>query len=675
LCPLGADGSWEDRKKYRKSKDLVQHWVNTSGHGLVHESSDQFFPVLTQQVEMRLSVAGRELASCDDLPDITSCFQESQNNCESCSNSILKEFKNVDGTPGYSADHTHDELDHVVLMTQEEHPTKQTRSIAKSPKGCSKIPDSESETLFMDKKSSRTRSDFVSFNKTPISRKEILKPVSKDNSSPKEISVRSCNQIGTLINGELATGKEISVPRIERVLTNYNDSSTVRKEDHSVEDTKCTDKRVLENCGTEPTAVNTVLMAPEPVPTPDAGAKCTNNLISGKRTLFSSGTEVLESSNGSICKKGNLPIIKGVPSCGKETLTHNDMTGRMKQKRLFDPEDGKTISGPNQSLLKEKPVSGYRLEKDIDNCDTDPTLRRDMFLSKTVAPASGTESGMGRCCRGQKKSPFSDADSSLSGTRRNAHSYSKVATARKTEVGSRVCYTTASGAETNVGNFYTISSIKKECALIYRTEVDRRDYNGDPTVRKKRILAMDEQDSSSTTGEILKDVDCGSLSLKDKVSGEDGESLESVKGVRNDKKKQCAAAGRLVNNEVRDQLDRRKCYNVNPAPTIEHICEENVTSRRVNLQNLKSPESYVQIKGKENFASASVSLPISDEDCVEHSLEDASTVIIYPLLSCKYENEVSKVRHKLNKMCENVKNKDRGPLVNHVTGKQIMVLT
>ena len=55
-------------------------------------------------------------------------------------------------------------------------------------------------------------------------------------------------------------------------------------------------------------------------------------------------------------------------------------------------------------------------------------------------------------------------------------------------------------------------------------------------------------------------------------------------------------------------------------------------------------------------------------------MEDASTVIIYPLLSSRYENEVSKIRKKLNNMLENVREKDRGPLVNHNTGKKIMVL-
>ncbi|GFG39161.1 hypothetical protein Cfor_06469 [Coptotermes formosanus] len=587
-----ADGSWEDRKKYRKSKDLVQHWVNTSGHGLVHVSSDQFFPVPTEQMEMSLSVASTEPVSCDGLSEATSCCQEYQNNCELHSTSRLREFKNVDSTPGYSADHTHDEIDHMALMTQE-WPPMHTRSITNSPKGCSKIPDSEPETLVMGKENLRTRSDPLSCNKTRISKKKILKPVSKNTSSPKEISLRSCDQRGALINGQIATGKEVSIPRIETVLRNRNDSQT----------------------------------------------------------------------------EGNLPVIKGIPSCGKETLTHNDMTGWIIQKLLFDTENSTKNSSPNQSLLKEKPVSGFGLEKDIDNSDTDPTLRREMFLNKTAAPASGMESGVGRCDRGWNKSPCSDSDSSVSGTRRNAHSYSDSPTAGKADVMSCVCYTTASGTETNLENFYTISSVKKERALISRTEVNLRAYTGDPTVRKKIILAVDEQDLLPTTEEILKDVECISLSLKDEVPSEDGESLEFVKGVRNDKKKQCAAAGCVVNKEVIDPLDRRKCHIENPASKIQHTCEENVISRRVNLQNSKSPESCVQIKGKENVTSASVTPPNLDEDCVEQSLEDASAVIIYPLLSCKYENEVTKIRQKLNKMCENVKDKERGPLLNHDTGR------
>lgn len=674
MCLLDADGSWEDRKKYRKSKDLVQHWVNTSGHGLVHVSSDQFFPVPTEQMEMSLSVASTEPVSCDGLSEATSCCQEYQNNCELHSTSRLREFKNVDSTPGYSADHTHDEIDHMALMTQE-WPPMHTRSITNSPKGCSKIPDSEPETLVMGKENLRTRSDPLSCNKTRISKKKILKPVSKNTSSPKEISLRSCDQRGALINGQIATGKEVSIPRIETVLRNRNDSQTVSTEDRSVEDMKCTSKQVLENCRKGPTAMNTVLPAPDPVLTPASGAECTSNLASGKIIFFSSHTGILENSNGRICKEGNLPVIKGIPSCGKETLTHNDMTGWIIQKLLFDTENSTKNSSPNQSLLKEKPVSGFGLEKDIDNSDTDPTLRREMFLNKTAAPASGMESGVGRCDRGWNKSPCSDSDSSVSGTRRNAHSYSDSPTAGKADVMSCVCYTTASGTETNLENFYTISSVKKERALISRTEVNLRAYTGDPTVRKKIILAVDEQDLLPTTEEILKDVECISLSLKDEVPSEDGESLEFVKGVRNDKKKQCAAAGCVVNKEVIDPLDRRKCHIENPASKIQHTCEENVISRRVNLQNSKSPESCVQIKGKENVTSASVTPPNLDEDCVEQSLEDASAVIIYPLLSCKYENEVTKIRQKLNKMCENVKDKERGPLLNHDTGKEIMVLT
>jgi hypothetical protein len=675
LYLLDAGGSWEDRKKYRKSMDLVQHWVNSSEHGVVHISFDQVFPVLTEQVGMSLPISGGELASYDDdLSDVTGCFQKYHNNFKLCSTNRLQELSNVDGTPGYSPDHTHDELGHVVLMTQEEQPK---RSFTKSLKSCGKIPDSESGTLFTDRNSSRTVSDSVSCNKTSVSRKNILEPASKDTSSPKEISLRTCDHIGTPTNGEHASGKKISVPKIETALRTYNDSPAVRKEDHSVEVSKYTSKHVLENSGKGSSAINTALRGLDPTLTPHAGAECTNNLISGKRTFFSNGSEVLETSNGSICKKGNLPIIKGVPSCGKGTLTHNDTTRPIKQKLWFDlldTEDGIINSGPNHSLLKEKPESGYRMEKDIDGCDTDVTLGRETFVSKTAAPVSGMESGMGHCGRRQRMSLFSDADCKVSRTRRNAHRYGKSPTAAKAGVMSRDCYTTVSGTETSMGNFYTVSSIKKEHALISRIEVDLRDYSGDPTVRKKRILTMDEQDSPSATEEILKDVECSSLSLRDKVLGEDGESLESLKGVRNGRKKQCAAAGHIVNNEERYPHDRRKCYNENPASTIEHICEENVISRKENVQNSKSEESSEQSKEKKNFPSTSVSCPTIYEECVDQSVEDASTVIIYPLLSCQYENEVSKIRQALKNMSQNVKDKDIGSLVNHDTGKKIMVL-
>ena len=57
------------------------------------------------------------------------------------------------------------------------------------------------------------------------------------------------------------------------------------------------------------------------------------------------------------------------------------------------------------------------------------------------------------------------------------------------------------------------------------------------------------------------------MSLKDKVSSEGGESLESLKDVGNGRKKQCAPAGHTVNNEVRDPHDRRMCHNENPVST------------------------------------------------------------------------------------------------------------
>ena len=168
-------------------------------------------------------------------------------------------------------------------------------------------------------------------------------------------------------------------------------------------------------------------------------------------------------------------------------------------------------------------------------------------MSETAAPTCGT----GRCGRRQKMSLFSDADCRVSQTRRNAHRYSKSPTAAKAGVVSCICYTTVSGTETSVRSFYTVPSIKKEHAVISRIEVDLRDYSGDPTVRKKQIVTMDEQDSPSATEEMMKDVECGSLSLTDKVSGEDGESLESLKGARNGRKKQCVAAGHIVDSEER----------------------------------------------------------------------------------------------------------------------------
>jgi hypothetical protein len=535
----------------------------------------------------------------------------------------------------------------MALTTQEEQPTRrQTRSITKFLESCTKI--SESGMLFTDK-SSRTVSDYVNCNKTP--RKNILEP------AVKEISLRTCDQIRTP-TGESPTGKKICV------LRTYNDSRAVRKEDLSVEETRSTSKQLLENQRKGSAAINTVPSSVDPTL---AGTECSDNLTSGKKTFFQNGSEALETSNRSICKQGNLPIIEGVPSCGKETPNRSDMTRPIKRKLWFDllgTEDGIKNSGQNHSLLKEKPVSGYGLEKDIDSCDTDVTLASEFFFCKTAAPPSGTESGIRRYGRRQKMSPFSDSESEASRTRRNAHRYRKSVTAAKVGVVSLDCYTTVSGTETSVGDFNTVSSINKERALISRMEVALRDYSGDPTVRKKRILTVDGQDSPSATEEILKDVECSSLSI---VAREGGENLESLQGIRNEKQR--GAAGHIVNCEVRDPQDRRNCHSENPASEIEHISSENVISRIS-----KSQESSLQGKDKKIFPTESVSCPAMLEDYVEQSVEDASTVIIYPLLSCRYENEVSKIRQKLNNMFENVKDKDRGPLLNHNTGKQITVL-
>jgi hypothetical protein len=633
--------------KYRKSMDLVEHWVNTSGHGVHHEPFDQIFPVPSGQLEMSLSASRRELASCENLNDVTSSCQKYHNDCELYGTGRLKECSNVDGSSGNSPDHTHNDLGHMALMTQKEQPTRrQTRSMTKSLKSCTKILDSESGMLFTDK-SPRPVSDSVNCNKTTVSRKNILEP------AVKEISLRTCDQIRTP-TGESPIGKKICE------LRNYNDSPAVRKEDLSVEETRSTSKQLLENHRNGSAAINTV---PSSLGPTHAGAECTDNLTSGKKTFFQNGSEALETSNRSICKQGNSPIIEGVP-CGKETLNHSDMTRPVKRKLWFDlldTEDGVKNSGPNHSLLKENPVSGYRLEKDIDGRDTDVTLGSETFLCKTAAPPSGTESGIRRYGRRQKTSPFSD---SKSRTRRNAHRYSKSVTAAKVGVVSLDCYTTVSGTEMSVEDFNMVSSINKERALISRKEVALRDYSGDPTVRKKRILTVDGQDSPSATEEILKDVECSSLSL---VSHEGGENLESLQGIRNEKQR--AAAGHIVSYGVRDPQDRRNCHDENPASKIEHISSENVISKIS-----KSQESSLQGKDKKIFTTASVSCPTMHEDYVEQSVEDASTVIIYPLLSCRYENEVSKIRQKLNSVFENVKDKDRRPLLNLSTGKQITVL-
>jgi hypothetical protein len=548
--------------------------------------------------------------------------------------------------------HTPDGLGEVVFIAQEEEPAIRKRSAKQSLEDCSEIRDTKSGRLVTDRKSSGTKRDrnlthyFISCNKIPVSRNKILLPTDKGTPLPKKINPQNCDKSLSPTNGELLLATDrFCISRIEATVENCNNNSqTVRKKELSVADIKSTRKQILENYEKDPTTASD---------TTDGGER-RKNQIPRKETPVSCGEGVpvlqkeirKENVYSLYIKKGNQSVVKDVPVYRKGTLTENYTRTPSEQKLLSGIEQNKQNSG-----IKEKQILCYGREKIIKNCDTDPALRREkvLFSGKEVAISRRRKNETTR----RTSLLFSDTETSTSEDTTNAENCSKSPVSWKEKLGASVSNITMSGANTNVENCYTRPFQMKEDALLSRTEVNLGYCDGGQILRKNKLLTIDKQVLLST--------------VQDKLSAEDEESVECVRVQVPDsgEKNETSAIGVLLANDgERDPVAGRERHKRNLLSTRKKLCEQNATSKPV--------ESCTEIKRREKFASEFDGFPMSDEDCIEETLEDASTVIIHPLLSCKYEHEVAKIRKKLKNLCENLKDKDRGPLVIHDESKQII---
>jgi hypothetical protein len=639
-------------------------------------------------VEPGLPASGREVSLCNSLSDINNCILEHQINCEeygTSRKSVLKESKNVDIMSATSKeDQTLDKLNQVIFIIQEGQPKKRKRSLKQSAEDYSKNPNSESETLITNNKRSRTIKDsnstgyFISCNKSPLSGKKNVMPADKDYPLPKKIILKICDKIPMLTTGDfLHSDKDVSVPRKETTLENCNSNPTLMKKECSVGYIKSIRKQMLENCDKGSTAIKMACVATDTVIMSDAGGECQKNLISGKETTLSTGKEVLihkkeiskENFYSLSLRKGNLSVVKDVPVCRKETFM--DTTTQSKQKLLSDTEKSEENCNMYPVSVMEKPTLGCRLEETIESCDTDTTVRSTVMFYDKEASTSRREINIEECDKRRKSLQFRNRHTSTSRTGINAENYSKSRTPRNGKLVSSVGDATVSVTESYVENCYARPSVIKDDALVPRTEENLGDCSGSQILRKNKLLTIDKQ-VLSTREEILEDVDHSSVSREEKLSDEYEESLQSIRVqlLENGKKNQTLGIEVLVDDDVRDPVARPVFHSVNPTSAREQHCEQNETPRKEILQTPKPAESCIRIKGQENLASKYVDPPTSDEDSVVYSFEDASTIIINPLLSCKYEHLLPEIRKQLENLHENVKEKYRGgPQVTHNEGK------
>lgn len=535
-------------------------------------------------------------------------------------------------------DHTHDGFGEVVFITQEEEPTFRKRSAEQPLEDCSKIWDTKSERLETDRKSSGSIRDrslnyyFINRNKSTLSRNRILLPADKGTPLPKKIILRNCDKSVSLTNGEeqLATDR-VCIPRTETTAEICNNSSrTLREKELATADIKSARKQIMENYEKGPAAACDV----------NAGGEHRKNQISGYETPVCSGEgvsilhkEISKENVDSLCiRKGSQFTVKEVPAYRKGKLIQNDTRTQSEQ----------------NSGMKEKPMLCYGGKKIIKNCDTDTTLRKYKFLfsGKEVAIPRRKENETLR----RTRLLFSDTETSTSEDTRDAEKCSKSQVAWKEKLVRNDSNTTVSGAKRNVENCYTRPFRKKEDA---KAEVNVGYSDGGQTVRKNKFLTIDKQILLST--------------VQDKPSTEDKESLECVRVqvLNSGEKNETSAIGLLLADvEERDPVAGQECHIRNPASISKQLCEKNAASELV--------ESCTELERRENLASEFAGLPASDEDCVEQSLDDASTVIIHPLLSCKHEHAVAEIRKKFKDIYEVLKDKDRGPLVIHDDSKQII---
>jgi hypothetical protein len=651
LFTLIAGGSWEDRQKYRKSKDSVQHWINTSLHDSIPEYADQISPFPSEG----LSSSASRKESAHVSPNTNSCIQEHERNYEEYDTSrkfLSKEFKNVDFVSGMSnEDDTRDGFGEVVLITQEEEPTFQKRSAQQSLEDCSKIWDAKSERLVTNRKSSGSKRDmnltqyFINCNKDSLSRNRTLFPADKGTSLPKKIILQNCDKSVILTNGkeQLATHRVCIPRRGTTVEISNNNSQTLRDKELATTDIKSTREQVMENYEKGPTAASDI----------DAGGEHRKNQISGYEAPVYNGEEVSklreiskENVDNLCIRKGSQSTVKAVPAYRKRTLIQNDTGTQSEQKLLSGIEQNKQNSG-----MKEKSMLSYGRKKIIKNYDTEPTLRKDRFLfsGKEVAISKRKENETMR----RTRLLFSDTETLTSEDTRDAEKYSKSPVSWKEKLVPSDINTTVSGAKRNMENYYTKPFRRTEDALLSKAEVTVGYSDGGQTVRENQLLTIDKQIILST--------------IQDKLSTEDKESLEcvSVQVLDGGEMKETSAIGLLLaNDEERDPVTGQECHKTNPVPISKQLHEQTAASQPVG--------SSTEIERQENLGSEYAGRHMSDEDCVEESLDDVSTVIIHPLLSCKYEHAVAEIRNKLKNLYEVLKDKDRGPLVIHDESKQII---
>jgi hypothetical protein len=658
--------------------DSVQHWISTTLPGPFSEPSDCVSHVPSEEMGFDLPASGTE-SLCNSLFDINSCVWEHQSNCEehtTSKKSVLKESNNVDSMSVLSKeDQTLDKLTQAVLIIQEK-PKKRKKLVEQSLEDCSMNPESESKTLITINKRSRSIEDsnlignFISCNKSPVSRNRNVMLADKGNLLPKIILIR-CDKIPVLTNREdQHSDKNICAPRKkERILENCNSSAALTKEEHSVGYIRCTRNQMFKNCDKGPTATQMAYVAT------DTEGDCQKNLTSGRESSLSTGKEVSklkkeisrEDSYHLSMRKANLSIVKDVPVCRKETVMENYTRTRSNQKPFSDAEKSKENCNMNPVLVMENPVFGFGLEKNTGSCDTD-TLRR-MFFSDKEASTSRREINIEQCDKGKKSLQFSNINTLTSGTGRNAEKSSKCQTPRNGKLVPSISDATVSVTEKYVENYYTRPFIRKDEDLVSRTEDNLGDCGDSPVLRKNKLLTTDKHVLMSTTEEILKHVNHSILSREEQLSDEDEESLEAIRAqiLENGKKDQISGIEALANDD-RVPVARPVCHR-NPTSAREH-CEQHETSKREVLQTPKPRERCIQIKGQENLASEYADIHTSEEDSVTHSLEDASTIIINPLFSCRFEHLIPEIRNKLENLHEDAKKKDKGrPHFTHDNGK------
>jgi hypothetical protein len=236
---------------------------------------------------------------------------------------------------------------------------------------------------------------------------------------------------------------------------------------------------------------------------------------------------------------------------------------------------------------------------------------------------------------------FSDSETSTSEDTRNAEEYNKSPVSSTEKLVPSVGNTSVPGAKTYAENVCPRPFGRTENGPLPSPEVNLRCSNGGQNLRKNKLPTVDKQKLPTS---------------QDKRSTEAEESIDCVRVqvVQSGEKTENTAVGRSVaEEEEMVAVAGQKCHIRNPVSIRKHLCEQNAASKPV--------ESCTEVDRWAYLCSEFVRLPTSDEDRVEDSLEDASTVIIHPLLSCKYEHSLSKIRKKLKNLHEILKDEDRGP--------------